>query len=584
MEEKTVKIPAIITVGELANSLGVPVSNVIAELMKNGVMATINENIDFETAEIIAEFLGLKVEPEVAQESKKKKKTVSDEKNYVPRPPVVAVLGHVDHGKTSLLDKIRETNVVARESGGITQHIGAYQAEIKGKKITFLDTPGHEAFEKMRAHGAKITDIAIIIVGADDGIKPQTTEAIRHVKEASTPMLVVINKIDKPDADVMRVKTQFSEIGIPPQEWGGTTEFVEVSAKTGAGIEELLDIILVTSELLDIKADPSQKAQGVVIESRLEVGKGPVASILIQNGTLKIGDFFQVGETFGKVKAMEDENGNRIKEATPSRPVKISGLRAVPQVAELMAVFDTEQEARAEASKTQKYSGVKRVTSLKKVGLEEISARVLAANKKELNIVVKADVKGSLEAVKESLVKLNNNDVGVKFVGEGVGDVSESDVSMAEISDKVVVCFKVGFGTGVEQLAKKSKVKVLRYDVIYELIDDIRKILAEMMPIERTEIPVGILKVLGVFKASPQKTVVGGKVEDGRAEKDVQVRVKRGGEVIGNYSVASVQREKEEVSSVPAGSQCGVSINSKADIKVDDVLEFYRVEENKKAF
>jgi translation initiation factor IF-2 len=584
MEENIVKIPAIVTVGELASYLGVPVANVISELMKNGVMATINENIDFETAEIIAEFLGLKVELEEAPKEAEKEKTVSSDKNCVPRPPVVAVLGHVDHGKTSLLDKIRETNVVAKESGGITQHIGAYQVDVKGKKVTFLDTPGHEAFEKMRAHGAKITDIAIIIVAADDGIKPQTTEAIRHAKEANTPMIIAINKIDKPDADVMRVKTQFSEIGIPPQEWGGTTEFVEVSAKSGQGLDELLDIILVMAELQDIKADPTLKAQGVVIESRIEVGKGPVASILIQNGTLKVGDCVQVGETYGKIKAMEDHTGKRIKEAAPSVPVRISGLRSVPQVAELMQAFDSEQEAKAEAAKTQKYSSVKKVTSLKKVGIEELSARVAAANKKELNLVIKADVKGSLEAVKESLSKLNNNEVGVKFVGEGVGDISESDVAMAEISDKVILGFKVGLGTGVEQVAKKAQIKVLRYDVIYELINDIKTILADMMPIERFEIPVGVLKVLGVFKVSPQKTVLGGKVEDGRAEKDAQVRVKRNGEVVGNYTVAAVQREKEEVTSSPSGTECGLSINKKADIVVGDVLEFYRVEERKKEF
>lgn len=584
-EQITINIPAILTVGELADYLKVPVSKVIAELMKNGVMATINENIDFETAEIISEFLGYKVEVEEQEvEAKPVARPAADDANAIPRPPVVAVLGHVDHGKTSLLDKIRETNVVAKESGGITQHIGAYQVETYGKKITFLDTPGHEAFEKMRAHGAKITDIAIIIVAADDGIKPQTTEAIRHVKEANTPMLVVINKIDKPDADSMRVKTQFAEIGIQPQEWGGTTEFVEVSAKSGQGIDELLDIILAMAELLDLRADPCTEAQGVVIESKIEVGKGPVASILINCGTLKLGDYIQAGETYGKVKSMEDETGKKLKEALPSRAVKISGLRSVPQVAELVQVFESEQDAKQEAAKAQKYSSIKKVSSLKKVGLEELSAQVAAANKKELNLVVKADVLGSLEAVKESLAKLNNNEVGVKVVGEGVGDVNESDVAMAEISDKVIVSFKTGFGTGVEQVAKSSKVKVLRYDVIYELIADIRKILVDMMPIEKIEIPIGILKVLGVFKVSNQKTVVGGKVEDGRAEKDVEARVKRNGEVVGNYHVSSVQREKEEVNSMPAGSECGISFSTKAEVQEGDVLEFYRVEERKKEF
>lgn len=582
MSEQMIKIPAIISVGELADRLSIPVSKVIGELMKNGVMATINENIDFETAEIIAEFLGLKVEQEGSAEEAPKESLKTDHKNMVSRPPVVAVLGHVDHGKTSLLDKIRETNVVAKESGGITQHIGAYQVEYAGKLISFLDTPGHSAFEAMRQHGAEVTDIAIIIVAADDGIKPQTTEAIKHAKNANTPMLVAVNKIDKPGADPILVRKQFTEIGMTPQEWGGTTEFIDVSAKSGEGIDKLLETILAMAEMMDFKADPSVPAQGVVIESKLEIGKGPVATVLIQNGTLKNADSIQVGETYGRVKSMEDEHGKRLKEALPSRAVRISGLKAVPQVAELMQVYETEKDACEAAEKAKKYSGVKKVSTVKKIGLEAITAQVAAANKNELNLVIKADVVGSLEAIKESLSKLNNEFVGARFVGEGVGDVSEKDIQMAATSDKIIIAFKVGNAPGVDGTAKREQVKILRYDVIYELIDDIKSLLAEMMPVEKNEIPVGVLKVLAVFKTSPHLTVAGGRVEEGRAEKGLNIRVKRNGEIIGEYIVTAVQKEKEEVESAASGTECGFSIQAKADIAVGDVIEFYRIEEHKK--
>lgn len=581
-EQNIVKIPAILTVGEFADRLSVPVSKVIGELMKNGVMASINENIDYETAEIIAEFMELKIEPEEEAVDAPKEALKTDSKNMLSRPPVVAVLGHVDHGKTSLLDKIRETNVVAKESGGITQHIGAYQVDHGGKLLTFLDTPGHAAFEAMRQHGAEVTDIAIIIVAADDGIKPQTTEAIKHAKNANTPMVVAVNKIDKPGADPTRVRKQFTEIGMTPQEWGGDVEFIDVSSKSGEGIDKLLETLLAMAEILDFKADPEMPAQGVVIESKLEIGKGPVATVLIQNGTLKNADFFQVGETYGRVKSMEDEHGKRLKAALPSRAVRISGLKAVPQVSELMQVYATEKEACEAAEKAQKYSSVKKVSNVKKIGLEMITAQVAAANKNDLGLVIKADVVGSLDAIKESLEKLNNEYVGVKFTGEGVGDVSESDIQMASASDKIIVAFKVGNAPGTEGTSKAAGVKIIRYDVIYELINDIQALLTEMMPSEKIEIPVGVLKVLGVFKTSPNLTVAGGRVEEGKAEKGAHIRVKRGGEAIGEYVASAVQREKDEVDSVQSGTECGFSVNTKADIAVGDVIEFFRVEERKK--
>lgn len=584
-KKEKIQIPEVITVGEFADRLSVPVSQVIAEMMKNGVMATINENIDFETAEIIAEFLGFHIVLEslgdsLAKDQEKEKKPTG--KNLKPRPPVVAVMGHVDHGKTKLLDAIRKTDVVAGESGGITQHIGAYQVETKGKSITFLDTPGHEAFDKMRAHGAKVTDIAVIVIAADDGIKPQTTEAINHAREANTCIVIALNKIDKPDADPTRVKQQLVEIGLNPQEWGGDTEVVEISAKEDKGIEKLLSTIVTIADLLELKADPASSAQGVVIESNIEVGKGATATVLVQNGTLHSGDWVTVGETYGKIRAMEDEHGKRLKEALPGDPAKIFGLKAVPQVADNLMSFADEKEAKGESDKTKKYAHVKKISNVKKTTLEALSSEFAKSEKNELNIVLKADVVGSLNAIKESLEKIGTKEVGVKFTSEGVGDINESDVSMAEISDKLILGFKVGIAPGIDGMAKSKKVKIIKYDVIYELIDDVKKLLSDMMPVEKIEIPVGHMKVLAIFKISPHKSVVGGKVEEGKAERDVEARVKRNGEIVANYHVSSVHKEKEEVPSMPQGSECGVGFDMKVDIKEGDVLEFYRVEEHKK--
>lgn len=585
-KQENIEIPEVITVGEFADRLGVPVAQVVTELMKNGVMATINESIDFETAEIIAEFLGQKVVVESRESTKIKelhKEKKPENKNLKERPPIVAVLGHVDHGKTKLLDAIRETDIAASESGGITQHIGAYQVDINGKKITFLDTPGHEAFAAMRAHGAQITDIAIIVVAADDGIKPQTTEAIKHVKEAGTQMVVAINKIDKPGADPMKVKKQFAEVGINPQEWSGDTEFVEISAKEKKGIDKLLETIIAMAELLDLKADPKAPATGIVIEAKMVPGKGPMPSVLIQNGTLKLGDCVVIGENYGKVRSMEDENLRKKKEASPSAPVRIIGIKGLPKVSEILSVCADEKEAKQEALKYQKYAHVKKIKSLKKDSLETLSESFARSEKNELNIVLKADVAGTLDAIKESIAKIGTDEVAVNLASEGVGNISEKDVSMAEVSDKVVLGFKVKIAPGVEAIAKSKGVKILKYDVIYELIDDIKILLSELLPIERIEIPIGKLKVLTVFKVSPKKSVVGGKVEEGKAEKDVETRVKRGKETVTGYHVTSIHREKEEVSSMPEGSECGVGFDTKADIQEGDVLELYRVEEHKKS-
>ncbi|MDD3678811.1 MAG: translation initiation factor IF-2 [Patescibacteria group bacterium] len=582
-----IKIPEVITVGEFANRLNVPVAKVITELMKNGVMATINESIDFETAEIIAEFLELKISKE--EEPKKIQAKVKKESKHIEeRSPIVAVLGHVDHGKTSLLDKIRETDVASGESGGITQHIGAYQVEVKKdgskdkKKITFLDTPGHEAFEKMREHGARVTDIAILIVAADDGVKPQTKEAIKHIKNAKSQMVVAVNKIDKPGADPTRVRQELMAEGVSPHEWGGDTEFIDISAKSGEGIDKLLETIIAIAEVNELVADPTVSAQGVVVESRMEPGKGPVATILIQNGSLRVGDYIQAGETYGKVKLMEDEHKNKLDEALPSRAVRVTGLRSVPEIAELVQGFDSEKEAKQESEKSKKYSVVKRAGQVKKINADSMAEDIKLVDRQDLNLVVKADVVGSLDAIKESLNKLSNDYVAVKFVSEGVGDINENDISMADVSQKVVIGFKSKVSPQAEQASKAKGVKIIKYDVIYELISDVKKLIAEMMPVERIETVIGHLKILGIFKVSPKKTVVGGKIEEGKVEKNAWARLKRKGEILGEYQAVAIQKGVSEVESGLSGEECGVSFAEKVKAEAGDVLEFFTISEKKK--
>lgn len=580
-DKEKIKVPEIVAVGEFANLLGVPVAQVITELMKNGVLATINESIDFDTAEIIAEFLGLEIEKISSEKSVKADIDVTS-KNLEIRPPVVAVLGHVDHGKTSLLDKIRETDVAGGESGGITQHIGAYQVEVNGRKITFLDTPGHEAFEKMREHGAKVTDIAIIIVAADDGPKPQTVEAIKHVKKAGSMMIVAINKTDKPGADPTRTRQQMMEVGVSPQEWGGDTEFIDISSKTGEGIDKLLETIIALADVTELKADPQVPAQGVVIESRLEAGKGAVATILIQNGTLKVGDAILVGDAYGTVRSMENEHKQKLKEALPSMAVRVSGLKSVPEIAEMMQVFESEKDARTESQKTKRYSMVRKLGEVKKIDAASLAEDIQKSQRSELSLVVKADVVGSLEAIKESLAKLSNSYVTVKFSAEGVGPISESDLNMAEVSDKIIIGFKSKLSPQIKQAAQTRGIKIINYDVIYELISDVKKVLAEMMPVERIETTVGHLKILAIFKISPKKSVVGGKMEEGEAKKGVWARLKRDGEVIEESEVTGVQKGMNEAPSVVAGEECGIGFGEKIKAEVGDVLEFFTITEKKK--
>lgn len=584
MSEKIVKLPKIISVGELAKRLEVSAAAVVAELMKNGVMATINENVDYETAAIIAEYLGVSVEEDTDTDTSTSCRVdavISDKAVTEKRSPIIAVMGHVDHGKTKLLDAIRKTDVISGEAGGITQHIGAYQIEKKGEKITFLDTPGHAAFEEMRAHGAKITDIALIIIAADDGIKTQTLEAINHAKRAETPMIMVINKVDKPGADLNRIYQQLAEIGYVPESWGGKTICVSVSAKTGDGIDELIDMILLVSEMLDLKADYSALASGVVVESHMDSGKGPVATILVINGTVRVGDSVQIGETYGKVRSMDDYRGRKVKEATPGMPVKIAGIKNVAQVSEPFTVFCDEKDARDAAEYYKQSRSTKRYSEVKKINLESITDSIAKSDKKEFAIVVKADVQGSLDAITTALEKFNTDEVKVRVVGGGVGDVNETDIGMAATASKLVVAFGVQASSQITGYAKNEGVKISSYRIIYELLDDIKTAVEELLSPIVTELTQGKLEVLQVFSTTKKMTVAGGKVVEGKIEKGSTAKVLRGEEEIGRIKVVSVHKGKDETDSCQIGGECGLGIDGKVDIQPKDVIVTFTVQTQK---
>ncbi|OIP24520.1 translation initiation factor IF-2 [bacterium CG2_30_37_16] len=576
-----IEIPEVVAVGELAAKLGLPVSKVIAELMKNGIMATINENIDFETAQIISEYLGFSVElekkqlaPEVVQTKK------VDLKKMVSRPPIVAVMGHVDHGKTTLLDAIRDSKVALKEAGGITQHIGAYQVTKKGKIITFLDTPGHAAFESMRARGAEATDIAIIVVAANDGIKPQTREAINHAKKANVPMIIAINKIDLSEANIDKTKQQLSEIGLVSEDWGGDTIVIPVSAKTHKGLEELLEMVLLVADMKDFRADPTELATGLVIESHMALGKGPVATILVKNGTLQMGDIIQAGATYGKIKLMEDYKGKRIKTAGPSMPVRISGLKNLPSVADIVQVFDNEKTAKDQAVISQRQQSSKKIGDIKKLTIADLTASYEATNTKELNIILKSDVQGSLDAIKESLDKFKTPAVQVKIISEGVGPVSESDVMMASSSNAIIIGFNVSISAAINQLAQREKVKILTYKIIYELLDVIKEALESMLPVIINEVTVGKLEILKIFRITKSHVIGGGKVVSGKIEKG-DIKIIRDGEEIGKGKIESVKREKDEVKDCGIGMECGLGIETGVKIDEKDIIETYIIEEIK---
>ena len=577
-EIKEITIPEKLTIRELAEAMKMQPSAIVKKLFMEGQMVTVNHEIDFEQAEEIALGFDIIAEKEekvdVIEELLKEEE--EDESTMVSRPPVVCVMGHVDHGKTSLLDAIRKTNVTRGEAGGITQHIGAYVVDINGQKITFLDTPGHEAFTAMRMRGANSTDIAVLVVAADDGVMPQTVEAISHAKAAGVEIIVAINKIDKPSANIERVKQELSEYELIPEDWGGTTPFVPVSAKTGEGIDDLLEMILLTAEVSELKANPNRAARGLVIEAQLDKGKGPVATILVQKGTLHVGDFIAAGACNGKVRAMMDDKGRRVKQAGPSTPVEILGLGDVPNAGEVLMSFENDKEAKNFAAAFVSENKNRLLEETKgKLSLDNLFDQIQASDLKELPIIVKADVQGSVEAVKQSLVKLSNDEVVVRVIHGGVGAVNESDVSLAATSNAIIIGFNVRPDTTAKQLAEQEGVDLRLYRVIYQAIEDVEAAMKGMLDPVCEEKVIGHAEVRQLFKASGIGTIAGSYVLDGTFQRGCKVRITRDEEQIYEGELASLKRFKDDVKEVRAGYECGLVFQDFNDVKEEDKVEAY---------
>ena len=577
----TVKIPAEISVGELASRMKKTGAEVVKCLMKNGVMASLSQIIDFDTAAIIAEEMGCKVEQEVVVTIEEKLIDDSEDKaeDLVPRAPVVVVMGHVDHGKTSLLDYIRHANVVSGEAGGITQHIGAYQVDVGGKPVTFLDTPGHEAFTAMRARGAMVTDIAILVVAADDGIMPQTVESINHAKAAEIPIIVAINKMDKPTANPDRIMQQLTEYELVPEEWGGETIICPISAKTGQGIDSLLEMVVLTAEMQELKANPNRSAHGAVIEARLDKGRGPVATLLVQNGTLHQGDIIIAGTAVGRVRAMVDDKGQRLTQAGPSVPVEITGLGEVPGAGNTFNAVADERLARELVEQRKAEEKAKLNTPIQKVSLEDLFSQIQAGEMKDLNIIVKADVQGSAEAVKSSLEKLSNDEVRVRVIHSGVGAISESDVMLASTSKAIIVGFNVRPDAAARDSAARSNVDMRMYRVIYDAINEVEAAMKGMLAPKFREALIGHAEVRQTYKVSGVGTIAGCYVQDGKIQRGCQVRIVRDGVVIHEGELASLQRFKDAVKEVSSGYECGMSIEKFNDIKEGDIIECFVMEQ-----
>ena len=577
-EVKEITLPEKMTIRELAEKMKMQPAVIVKKLFMEGTMVTVNHEIDFEKAQEIALDYNIIAEPEekvdVIEELLKEDE--EDEKDMVPRPPVVCVMGHVDHGKTSLLDCIRNTHVTDREAGGITQHIGAYTVSINKQKITFLDTPGHEAFTAMRMRGANATDIAILVVAADDGVMPQTVEAINHAKAAGVEIIVAINKIDKPGANVERVKQELSEYELIPEDWGGSTVFVPVSAKNNEGIDDLLEMILLTSEVLELKANPNRKARGLVIEAELDKGKGPVATILVQKGTLHVGDYIAAGACSGKVRAMMDDKGRRVKEAGPSTPVEILGLSDVPNAGEILVQTDNDKEAKNFAATFVAENKKNLLEETKaKMSLDDLFNQIQEGNLKELALVVKADVQGSVEAVKQSLVKLSNEEVAVRVIHGGVGAINESDVMLATASSAIIIGFNVRPDANAKSMAEQNGVDIRLYRVIYQAIEDVEAAMKGMLEPVYEEKVIGHAEVRQLFKASGVGTIAGSYVLDGTFQRGCKVRISREGNQIFEGNLASLKRFKDDVKEVRSGYECGLVFEGFNDLQEFDQVEAY---------
>jgi translation initiation factor IF-2 len=572
-EPTTVKLPAFIKVKDYIDVLGMTTSEVIKALLKSGVMANINEEIDFDTAAIVAQDLGFTVEEEKTESTEMGASSLQealkseDKENLKSRPPIVAVMGHVDHGKTSLLDYIRKTNVVGGEAGAITQHIGAYQVKKNSKLITFLDTPGHEAFSEMRARGANVTDLIVLVVAADDGVKPQTIEVINRARFTNTPLIVAINKIDKEDANIMRVKQELAEHNVLTEDWGGKTIAVPLSAKSGQGIDELLEMILLTAEVEDFKANPDGDTLGTVIESHLSQGKGPVATIIVQNGCLRVTDIVAIGGAFGRIRAMEDEKGRKLKEAGPSTPALISGLSEVPQAGDVMKVMPSLETAKETAYQVQRKERVRRINQNQRIKGDSDS--------KTLNLIIKADVAGSLEAIKQSLDKLKNDEVTINIISEGVGEISENDITLGATSKATVIGFNTKPNVKALNLAKQQKVVVDLYDIIYELIEDVTTAVVKMLSPELIKTSFGKAKVLKIFLTEKKEMIVGGKVTEGSIMKAGNIGIIREGEEIGRAEILELQQNKIVVKEVNEGSEFGMKLKTSTKLQEGDYLESF---------
>lgn len=577
--KRKIKVPEKVTVVDLAKAMSIKAAALIRKLLALGIVVNINQAIDYETASLLADDLGYELE-EARFELEKSLEEVEDNLEELrARPPVVTIMGHVDHGKTSLLDYIRKSNIIAGESGGITQHIGAYYVERKGGDIVFLDTPGHEAFTAMRARGAKVTDIIVLVVAAEDGVMPQTKEAINHARAANIPIVVAINKIDKPEANVERVRRELAELGLAPEEWGGQTIFGSISAKTGQGVDELLELILLQAEVLELKANPEKAARGTVIEAKLDKTRGPVATVLIRSGTLKQGNFFVCGEHFGKVRAMLNNRGKRMIVATPSMPVEVYGISGVPMAGDKFIVVPDEKTAKEvieyRLTQSKKWEGEKRGI----VSLDDLFQKIKEGEVKELNLVLKADVQGSIEAISDSLTKLATEEVKLKIIHSSTGGISETDVMLASASGAIIIGFNVRANPRVTELADKEKVDIRYYDVIYNLIQDIKLAMAGLLDPVYKENVIGRATVKEVFHIPKVGAVAGCSVTDGHVERNARAHLLRDEVVVSDGKIASLRRFKDDVKEVQTGYECGISLENFQDIKPGDVFEVYQVEE-----
>jgi translation initiation factor IF-2 len=585
VEENVIQTTEFASVAELGNLMEVEPSELIKVCLSLGLMVSINQRLDRDTIIMVADEFGFDVKflsafgEDVIENLDESTEEQTDPALLKPRAPVVTIMGHVDHGKTSLLDYIRESNIIAGESGGITQHIGAYEVEFKGRMITFLDTPGHEAFTAMRARGAQITDIVVLVVAADDSVMPQTIEAINHAKAAGVPILVAINKMDRPQANPDMIRKQLSEHNVLVEQWGGKSQSAEISAKTGQGIEHLLELILIESDMLELKANPEAKARAVIVEAKLDKGKGVVSTMLIQKGTLRIGDPFIAGQYHGKVRAMFDERNRPLKEAPPSTPVQVLGVTGMPQAGDQLVVFDSESEAREIAVKRQQLRREQSYRQVRRLTLDQISKQIAEGKVKELRVIVKADVDGSMEALSDSLMEMKHESVGVRIIHKGVGGITEADVLLAEASQAVILGFQVEPSSKARELAQKEDVDVRLYTIIYDVVNDIKLALEGMLEPEKHEEVIGTLEIRNIFKASKVGAIAGCYVTSGKVARNSIVRVKRNGKMLQTAKISSLKRFKDDAREVAAGFECGLTLDSFEGIEVGDILEAYQVVE-----